>query len=150
MPKPWHWQCFVCQQVSGRDNIIGIYSIPADNNINNMFLTMGTRKLQFDNQFIDWIKTASAAPYKISVCTGSLLLGAAGYLKEKNATTNYQEYEALRPYCKEVLADRIVDDSNVITAGAVSASLDLGLYLCRKWAGPVAETQTRKRMDYRV
>jgi cyclohexyl-isocyanide hydratase len=110
---------------------------------------MGTRRLQFDNQFIDWIKTASDAHYKISICTGSLLLGAAGYLKDKKATTNYQEYEALRPYCKEVLADRIVEDSNVITAGTVSASIDLGLYLCRKWAGSVAETQIRKRMDYR-
>jgi transcriptional regulator GlxA family with amidase domain len=109
----------------------------------------GTRKLQFDNEFINWIKTSEKTKYKISVCTGSLLLGASGFLKDKKATTNYREYEALKPYCKEVLKDRIVEDNNVITAGAVSASIDLGLYLCNKWAGQEAENEIRKRIDYR-
>jgi transcriptional regulator GlxA family with amidase domain len=109
----------------------------------------GTRKLQFDTDFINWIKTAENTAYKISICTGSLILGAAGFLKEKKATTNYQEYEALKPYCKEVSTDRVVDDNNVITAGAVSASIDLGLYLCRKWVGDEAESFIRRKMDYR-
>lgn len=108
----------------------------------------GTRKLQFDTEFINWIKIAKYVPYKISICTGSLILGAAGFLSDKKATTNYQEYEALKPYCKEVLYDRIVDDNNVITSGAVSASIDLGLYLCTKWAGVDAQAEIRKRMDY--
>ena len=109
----------------------------------------GTRKLQFDNEFINWIKTSEKTKYKISVCTGSLILGASGFLKDTKATTNYREYEALKPYCKEVLKDRIVEDNNVITAGAVSASIDLGLYLCNKWAGQEAENEIRKRIDYR-
>jgi len=109
----------------------------------------GTRKLQFDTEFINWIKTAEHVPYKISICTGSLILGAAGFLINKKATTNYQEYEALKPYCKEVLHERIVYDNNVITSGAVSASIDLGLYLCAKWAGTYAQNEIRKRMDYR-
>lgn len=109
----------------------------------------GTRKLQHDIDFINWIKTAGQVKYKISICTGSLLLGAAAFLKDKKATTNYQEYEALKPYCKEVSTDRVVDDNNVITAGAVSASIDLGLYLCSKWAGGEAADFIRKKMDYR-
>jgi len=108
----------------------------------------GTRELQLDNDFIGWIQTANEAAYKISICTGSLILGAAGFLSGKKATTNYKEYESLRPYCKEVLTDRIVEDNNVITAGAVSASIDLGLYLCNKWAGREAAQEIRKRMDY--
>jgi len=108
----------------------------------------GTRTLQFDSNFIDWLNTASNASYKISICTGSLLLGAAGFLKEKKATCNFLEYETLKPYCKEVLTDRIVEDGNIITAGAVSASLDLGLFLCQKWAGEAATAEIRKRMDY--
>jgi cyclohexyl-isocyanide hydratase len=108
----------------------------------------GTRKLQFDHEFINWIKTSENATYKISICTGSLILGAAGFLKDKKATTNYQEYEALKPYCKEVIEDRIVEDNNVITAGAVSASIDAGLYLCEKWAGEIARDDIRKRIDY--
>lgn len=108
----------------------------------------GTRQLQEDNNFISWIQAASGAKYKISICTGSLILGAAGFLKGKKATTNFLEYKTLEPYCKEVLRDRIVEDGDTITAGAVSASIDLGLFLCKKWAGEEAAQQIRKRMDY--
>ena len=108
----------------------------------------GTRKLQFEKDFLNWIRTADTVKYKISICTGSLILGASGFLKGRIATTNYQEYEALKPYCKEVLKDRMVEDDNVITAGAVSASIDLGLYLCEKWAGQNAKNEIKKRMDY--
>lgn len=108
----------------------------------------GTRELQFNDGFMNWIRNAETVKYKISICTGSLILGAAGFLKGKKATTNYLEYENLRPYCKEVIKERIVEDNNVITAGAVSASIDLGLYLCKQWAGPEASHAIRKRMDY--
>lgn len=109
----------------------------------------GTRTLQFNQEFIEWIRTAENVPYKISICTGSLILGAAGFLKNKKATTNFLEYETLKPYCKEVLTDRIVEDDNTITAGAVSTSINLGLYLCRKWSGAEAENEIKKRIDFR-
>jgi transcriptional regulator GlxA family with amidase domain len=109
----------------------------------------GTRELQIDEAFIEWLKTAENVKTKVSICTGSLLLGAAGFLKEKKATTNYQEYDNLKPYCKTVLTDRIVEDNGVITAGAVSASIDLGLYLCKKWAGKEAQDNIKQKMDYR-
>ena len=51
--------------------------------------------------------------------------------------------------CKEVLTDRIVADGDCITAGAVTASIDLGLYLCREWAGDEAAVLIRYKMDYR-
>jgi len=108
----------------------------------------GTRQLQSGTEFMNWIKTAGPVKYKISICTGSLILGAAGFLKGKTATTNFADYEALKPYCKKVSTDRIVEDGNVITAGAVSASIDLGLFLCNKWAGPQAAEEIRKKMDY--
>ena len=108
----------------------------------------GTRQLQFDTGFIAWIKTAEKVKYKISICTGSLILGAAGFLKDKTATTNFNEYETLKPYCKKVSTERIVEDGDVITAGAVTASIDLGLFLCEKWASPQAAEEIRKKMDY--
>jgi cyclohexyl-isocyanide hydratase len=111
---------------------------------------VGTRQLQSDDGFISWIKTAEPANYKISICTGSLILGAAGFLKDKIATTNFAEYETLKPYCKKVSTERIVEDGNVITAGAVIASIDLGLFLCKKWGNEEAEEVIRKRMDYQV
>jgi transcriptional regulator GlxA family with amidase domain len=110
---------------------------------------IGTRTLQYDHDFIVWLRTASNNAWKISVCTGSLLLGAAGFLKDKKATTHFLEYETLRSYCREVVTDRIVEDGNIITAGAVTASIDLGLLLCNKWGGPEAAADIRRRMDYR-
>jgi transcriptional regulator GlxA family with amidase domain len=108
----------------------------------------GTKKLIADNEFMDWIKTAKEVNFKISICTGSLILGAAGFLKNKFATTHFDECETLKQFCKEVKKERIVEDGNVITAGAVASSIDIGLYLCKKWAGQEAEIEIRKRMDY--
>src|SRR4030095_8237690 len=82
----------------------------------------GTGDVQFNPPFIDWIKTAEPVKFKISICTGSLLLGAAGFLKNKTATTNFREYEALKPYCGRVSTERIVEDGNVITAGGAGGS----------------------------
>jgi cyclohexyl-isocyanide hydratase len=110
----------------------------------------GTRNLQNDEAFLDWLRMAKEVNYKISVCTGSLLLGAAGFLEDKKATTNFNDYEMLKPYCKEVIKQRIVEDNNVISAGAVSSSIDLGLYLCEKWAGKEATEKIKKMIDYRV
>lgn len=108
----------------------------------------GTRPLQQDEAFLAWLRTAQQVPHKASVCTGSLLLGAAGFLQGLRATTHFNEYDTLAPYCQEVVKERIVDDGGVITAGAVASSLDLGLYLCQKLAGPEAAERTRKSMDY--
>lgn len=106
--------------------------------------------LQTDPDFINWIKSASAVQSKISVCSGSLILGAAGFLKDKKATTHFDAYEYLKNHCNQVVKERIVEDGNIITAGAVSSSLDLGLYLCNKWAGQEATKAIQKSMDYSV
>lgn len=108
----------------------------------------GTRALMEHDAFIEWIKTANAVPMKTSICTGSLILGAAGMLEGRRATTHFEEYDALKDYCKEVRKDRIVEDRDVITAGAVASSLDLGLYLCEKWVGIEKTNWIRGRMDY--
>ena len=108
----------------------------------------GTRTLIQDEIFLNWIRSAAEVKLKMSVCTGSLILGAAGFLKSKKATTNFLEYETLRPFCAEVIKEKLVVDGDVITAGAVSSSLDLGLYLCEKWAGPEAREVIQQRMDY--
>lgn len=108
----------------------------------------GTRKLQFDESFVQWIQTAKDVKYKVSVCTGSLLLGAAGFLNNKSATINFKEYETLKNYCPNVLKNRIVDDSNTITAGAVTSSIDLGLYICEKLIGKEKTKIIKQSMDY--
>jgi cyclohexyl-isocyanide hydratase len=130
---------------------VGIDKIKPDLSVYDMVIIpggFGTRKLQFDAEFIDWIRTAKNVTYKVSVCTGSLLLGSAGFLKNKTATTNFNEYKTLENYCDDVVKYRIVDDGNVITAGAVASSLDLGLYLCEKLVGSEKTEEIRKSMNY--
>jgi transcriptional regulator GlxA family with amidase domain len=111
----------------------------------------GTRTLLDDARFIDYLRTWGERRPLASVCTGSLLLGAAGYLKDLRATTHHRALDTLRPFCREVVTDRrIVDEGRVVTAGGVASSLDLGLYLVeRHWGTPARETIARQ-MEYRA
>lgn len=109
---------------------------------------MGTRKLKEDLEFVEWLQTAESVPYKVSVCTGSLLLGAAGFLKDKTATTHPNVYDLLEPYCKKVIKTRIVKDGNVITAGGVATSIDLGIFLIEQFVGKEGVNIVRKQIDY--
>ena len=109
---------------------------------------MGTRKLQHDAQFVAWLETASGAQMKVSVCTGALLLGAAGFLRGLTATTHPAALEELKPYCAKVVRERIVDQGPVVTAGGVSTSIDLGLHMVERLAGSEARAKIARQMDY--
>lgn len=107
-----------------------------------------TRALVMDEHFVNWIATAKGSSTVATVCSGSLLIGAAGMLSGKRATTHPSAFEALRPYCAEVSTQRIVDEGAIITARGVSSALDLGLYLCERYAGPEVRESIRLQMDY--
>lgn len=109
---------------------------------------LSTRQLRYDTDFITWIQTASEVEYKVSVCTGALLLGAAGFIKDKKATTNPSAYELLTPYCAEVVKERYVRDGNIFTGGGVSASIDLGLFFIESLTNEEVVRQVQKMMDY--
>jgi len=109
---------------------------------------LGTRELKDNKEFIDWIKGARNVKYKVSVCTGSLILGAAGFLRNKKATTHPLAYDLLEPYCEEVIRTRIVKDLNTITGGGVSTSIDLGLYVAEQLVGKKETQKIREKMDY--
>ena len=108
----------------------------------------GTRELISDSDFLQWLKTSAPARLKVSVCTGALLLGAAGFLKGKRATTHANNFRDLQPFCANVVDARIVDEGDVITARGVTSAIDLGLYLVEKLAGPDARARIAKQMDY--
>jgi cyclohexyl-isocyanide hydratase len=108
----------------------------------------GTRKLQHDDTFMRWIKTAANVPLKISVCTGALILGAAGFLKGRRATTHPSAYQELEPYCASVVKERVVDEDCIITARGVSSSLDMGLHVVERLAGAEARARVAAQMDY--
>jgi cyclohexyl-isocyanide hydratase len=108
----------------------------------------GTRALQHHPEFVDWLRSAASVELKISVCTGALLLGAAGFLRGKRATTHPSALKELEPYCDAIDIERIVDEGNVITAGGVSSSIDLGLHVVQRLAGAEARLRIAKQMDY--
>ncbi|MBL8949992.1 MAG: DJ-1/PfpI family protein, partial [Myxococcaceae bacterium] len=91
---------------------------------------LGTKVLEEDEHCIAYLQSWGKDRHIASVCTGALLLGRAGHLQGLKATTHFGSYERLAPYCAEVVRDvRVVDAGRVVTAGAVSSSLDLGLHL---------------------
>lgn len=112
---------------------------------------MGTRTLKNDSVFIDWLSTARTVPLKISVCTGSLLLGGAEFLHGRQATTNSFAYDLLENYTEKVQRDRIVKDTQndtIITGGGVATSVDLGLYVCEFLSDRQTATSIAEKMDY--
>lgn len=109
----------------------------------------GTRRLMYDEHLLDYLRSFGRSRPVASVCTGSLLLGRAGYLKGKRATTHHGAFEELAPLCREVVRDhRIVDEGMVLTAGGVSSSLDLGLYLVESYWGAEARERIAEVMEY--
>lgn len=110
----------------------------------------GTRAMMGDTQLIEYLKSWKGGRPIASVCTGALLLGASGHLKGKRATTHHLALDALQPFCAEVVADRrIVEDGLVTTAGGVTSSLDLGLFLVERWWGGQARERVADVMAYR-
>ena len=109
---------------------------------------IGTRVLQHDVFFVDWLRTAEPVKLKASVCTGALLLGAAGFLKKKRATTHRSAFEDLKPYCAHMVDERVVDEGDVVTARGVTSAIDLGLHLVERLAGKDARARIATQMDY--
>jgi transcriptional regulator GlxA family with amidase domain len=144
--------CGVSKEVQDLSGLVlGVNKVKPDLSYYDMIYIPGgyeARELMLDAGFLSWLQTAWDVHYKVSVCTGSLLLGAAGFLKDKKATTHPTEYDLLQKYCKEVVKERIVQDGTVITGGGVATSVDLGLYMCNILSGREAVERIQKQMDY--
>jgi transcriptional regulator GlxA family with amidase domain len=83
-----------------------------------------------------------------SVCTGALLLGAAGILHGRNATTNPAALEELSKFGAVVRQNRVIDDGNVVTAGAVTSGLDLALWLIGRELGDTVARDVARAVAY--
>lgn len=92
---------------------------------------------QIENEtFLDWLRTAdSTSTWTTSVCTGSLLLAAAGLLDGRRATTHWLTLDFLAQYGAEPTGERVVPDGKYVTAAGVSSGIDMGLTLVGKIAG---------------
>src|SRR5438045_7912791 len=107
----------------------------------------GTRALIDDADFVEWLKTSAPCELKASVCTGSLLLGAAGFLEGRRATTHPNAFRELERFCAEVVDLRVVDEDDVVTARGVTSAIDLGLHLVERFVGKEGRERIRRQMD---
>ena len=93
---------------------------------------VGTRALQRDERVLEWVRRAHAGSrYTTSVCTGALVLGAAGLLNGLQATTHWACYAELAAHGAEPTSRRVVEhlDERIITAAGVSSGIDMALRL---------------------
>ncbi|MFE0516371.1 DJ-1/PfpI family protein [Streptomyces sp. NPDC058964] len=85
---------------------------------------------------LDWLRAADAtSTWTTSVCTGSLLLAAAGLLEGRRATSHWLALEQLRRFGAEPTGQRVVFDGKYVTAAGVSSGIDMGLALLGRVAG---------------
>ncbi|GGU53634.1 DJ-1/PfpI family protein [Streptomyces bacillaris] len=85
---------------------------------------------------LGWLRTAdTATTWTTSVCTGSLLLAAAGLLEGRRATSHWLALEALKQFGAEPTGERVVFDGKYVTAAGVSSGIDMGLALLGRIAG---------------
>lgn len=85
-----------------------------------------------------------------SVCVGGLVLGKAGLLKDRPATTNRGFYQELKDMGANLIEARVVDDGDIITASGVTASIDLGLWLVQKYCGAEKALASSRELDFEL
>ena len=109
----------------------------------------GNRALLEDRELLSWLRAIDrTTTWTTSVCTGSLLLGAAGLLERRRATGHWMFLEQLREYGAEPVGGRYVEDGKVITAAGVSAGIDMALYLVGREVGPEAAQAIQLGIEY--
>ena len=112
----------------------------------------GTRRELADEAVLDWIRRLAAGETVVaSVCTGSLVLAAAGLLDGKPATTHWGSLEVLPTLGREIEVrpqDRFVDNGAVLTAAGVSAGIDMALHLVARLHSVERAREVRRYIQY--
>lgn len=109
----------------------------------------GTRLLERDAGFLAWLRAIDATTrLTTSVCTGALLLGAAGLLRGRRANTHWAYRDRLAAYGAEISAERVVRDGKYATAAGVSAGIDFALQLAIELGGEPAARSIQLSIEY--
>jgi putative intracellular protease/amidase len=109
----------------------------------------GNRPLMHHEPTLAWLRAAhETSDWTTSVCTGSLLLGAAGILRGLRATGHWLALEQLRELGAEPTSERVVEEGKVITAAGVSAGIDMALRLAAHVAGADAAQAIQLAIEY--
>ena len=111
---------------------------------------IGTRKLISNKSVLSWIYNKKNLKLIISVCTGSLLLGAAGLLKNRKATTHWSAFELLKEISPStsIVKKRYVMDK-IFSSSGVASGIDLSLKVVEIFYGKIVSENTAKYMEYK-
>ena len=112
---------------------------------------VGSRPLQDDQRVLEWVRHAHATSrYTTSVCTGSLVLGAAGLLRGLTATTHWSCYDELAVHGAIPTAERVVEHlgQRIITAAGVSSGIDMALRLVELLFDDTAAKAAQLMIEY--
>jgi len=109
----------------------------------------GNRPLLEDEEVLSWVREAHAAgAWTTSVCTGSLVLGAAGVLEGLRATSHWAHREKLAAYGALPVAERVVFEGRVVTSAGVSAGIDMALRLTAEITRPEVAQAIQLGIEY--
>jgi len=109
----------------------------------------GVNALLQDEEVLGFLRDqAKRAGYVTSVCTGSLVLGAAGLLKGRRATTHWLSHDFLEKFGAIPVHGRVVRDGNLITAGGVTAGIDFGLTVVAELVGQAQAEAIQLALEY--
>jgi transcriptional regulator GlxA family with amidase domain len=109
----------------------------------------GNRPLLENEEVLAWLRGVdSQTKWTTSVCTGSLVLGAAGLLDGKRATSHWLFLEQLRELGADAVGGRFVEDGKFVTAAGVSAGIDMALHLVGREAGPEVAQAVQLGIEY--
>jgi transcriptional regulator GlxA family with amidase domain len=110
---------------------------------------VGTRALTTDEPTLEWVRRAhEGSRFTTSVCTGALVLAAAGVLDGLEATTHWMARDTLRELGARPVEQRVVEQGKVITAAGVSAGIDMALLLAERIAGPEVAQAIQLGIEY--
>lgn len=109
----------------------------------------GTDELMSDDEVLEFLRhQAAGAQFVTSVCTGSIVLGAAGLLKGYSAATHWSAVEALSVLGATLSRERVCIDRNRITGGGITAGIDLGLTVVARLIDRQTAEAIQLRMEY--
>ena len=111
---------------------------------------MSTFEHAQDQKLLDWIRKAhESSVWTTSVCSGSLILAAAGLLRGRRATSHWMVVPMLRTFGVTPISDaRIVREGRIVTAAGVSAGIDLGLWLAAELGGEAQAKAIQLAIEY--
>jgi putative intracellular protease/amidase len=109
----------------------------------------GTRALLDDKRILGWLRDVDEqTKWTTSVCTGSLVLGAAGLLEGKRATSHWLYLDAIAKYGADATSERVVRDGKLWTAAGVSSGIDLALAMVGEEVGPELAQAVQLAIEY--